>query len=156
VWLVQRQFNVYVQVSLAVGLLGLAVAILLDPATVQNWAGRRQARYGGNALGMVLALLGIVVLVNYLAAKNTNPWDLTANKTNTRAPETQQALKQLPTPVRAIAFYTANFASAKTTAKNLFEQYRVASGGNFSYEFHDPQGEPVLASQYKITNDGTT
>src|SRR5690242_16675027 len=83
VWLVQRQFNVAVQASLAVGLLGLAVAILLDPGTVQSWAGRRQARYGGNVLIMVLALLGILIVGNYLVSKNAKQWDLTANKVNT-------------------------------------------------------------------------
>jgi ABC-type uncharacterized transport system involved in gliding motility auxiliary subunit len=156
VYLLQRQFNVYVQASLAVGLLGLAVAILLDPATVQEWAGRRQARYGGNVLLMVVALVGIAGLANYVAAKNSKQWDLTANKTNTLAPETLQALQQMTAPVKAIAFYTSSFASAQTTAKNLFEQYRVASGGKFTYEFHDPTGEPALARQYNITSDGTT
>ena len=156
IWLLQRQFNVYVQASLAIGLLGLAVAILLDPATLQGWAGRRQARYGGNVAVMVLALLGILVVGNYLVSKNAKQWDLTANKVNTLAPETLQSLQALPSPVKAIAFYTSSFASAKTTAKNLFEQYRVASGGNFTYEFHDPTGEPALARQYNITSDGTT
>jgi ABC-type uncharacterized transport system involved in gliding motility auxiliary subunit len=156
VWLLQRQFNVYVQASLAVGLLGLAVAILLDPGAVQSFAGRRQARYGGNVLVMVVALLGILVVGNYLVSKNAKQWDLTANKVNTLAPETLQALQGLTTPVKAIGFYTASFASAQTTAKNLFEQYRVASGGKFTFEFHDPQGEPGLANQYKITSDGTT
>jgi ABC-type uncharacterized transport system involved in gliding motility auxiliary subunit len=155
IWLLQRQFNAYVQASLAVGLLGLAVAILLDPGTVQAWAGRRQARYGSNVMVMVLALLGILVVGNYLVSKNAKQWDLTANKVNTLAPETLQSLQALPSPVKAIAFYTSSFASAKTTAKNLFEQYRVASGGKFTYEFHDPTGEPALARQYNITSDGT-
>jgi len=156
VWLLQRQFNVYVQASLAVGLLGLAVAILLDPATIQSWAGRRQARYGGNVLLMVVALFGILLVANYLVSKNTKQWDLTANKVNTLAPETIQALQTLTGTVKAIGFYTASFASSQTTAKNLFEQYRVASGGKFTYEFHDPTGDPALANQYKITSDGTT
>ena len=158
IWLLQRQFNVYVQASLAVGLLGLAVAILLDPGTVQSWMGRRQARYGGNALIMVVALFGILFLANYLASKNAQRWDLTANKVNTLAPETLSALQQLQGSVNAIGFYSSASASSKTTARNLFEQYRVASGGKFTYEFHDPNGEPGLARQYKITatGDGTT
>jgi ABC-type uncharacterized transport system involved in gliding motility auxiliary subunit len=156
VWLLQRQFNVAVQVSLAVGLVGLAVAILLDPGSIQTWAGRRQARYGGNVLLMVLALLGILVVGNYLVAKNVKQWDLTANKVNTLAPETLQTVQTLTGTVKAIGFYTSNFASSQTTAKNLFEQYRVASDGKFTYEFHDPTGEPALANQYKITSDGTT
>ena len=43
IWLVQRQFNTYVQASLAVGLLGLAVAMLLNPNAVQVWLRGRQA-----------------------------------------------------------------------------------------------------------------
>ena len=156
IWLLQRQFNAYVQASLAVGLLGLAVAILLDPSTVQSWAGRRQARYGGNVLLMSVALLGILVLANYLVATKPPQWDLTANKVNTLAPETLQTLQTLSAPVKAIGFYTTNFASSQTTAKNLYEQYRVASGGKFTYEFHDPNAEPTLTRQYKITADGTT
>jgi len=128
----------------------------MDPASVQAWAGRRQARYGGNVLIMVLALLGILVVANYLIAKNTKQWDLTANKTNTLAPETIQTLQTMTGTVKALGFYTTAFASSQTTAKNLFEQYRVASGGKFTYEFHDPTGEPALANQYKITSDGTT
>jgi len=112
VYLLQRQFNTAVQVSLAVGLVGLAVAILLDPGTVQSWAGRRQARYGGNVLLMTVALLGILVVGNYLASKNAKQWDLTANKVNTLAPETLQTLQNLSDPVKAIGFFTTNFASS--------------------------------------------
>ena len=155
-YLLQRQVNTYVYAGLAVGLLGLAAAILMDPDTVQSWAGRRQARYGGNVLIMSLAVLVILVAVNYLVIKNTKQWDLTANKVNTLAPETQQTLKTLSTPVKAIGFYLASSSSAQTTAKNLFEQYRVASDGKFTYEFHDPQTEPLLARQYKIIADATT
>ena len=156
IWLLQGQFNAYVQGSLAVGLLGLAVAILLDPGTVQSWAGRRQARYGGNALLMSVALLGILVVGNYLVSKNAKQWDLTANKVNTLAPETGQTLQTLSAPVKAIGFYLASSSSAQSTAKNLFEQYRVASGGKFTYEFHDPNADPTLARQYKILSDATT
>ncbi len=155
-YLLQRQFNVTVQASLAVGLLGLAVAILLDPQAVQAWAGRRQTRYGSNVLLMVVALFLILFLANYIAIKNVKQWDLTANKVNTLAPETLQAVQQLTAPVKAIGFYTASSASSQTTAKNLFEQYRVASGGKFTYEFHDPNAEPALANQYKIVSDATT
>ncbi|MEP7356291.1 MAG: hypothetical protein ABI847_03565, partial [Anaerolineales bacterium] len=106
IWLVQRQLNTYVQASLAVGLLGLAVAMLLNPSALQLWLRGRQARYGGNVAIMVLALLGILVLVNYLVVKNPKRWDMTENKINTLAPETIEALKQMQQPVKAIGFYT--------------------------------------------------
>ncbi|MEO5659009.1 MAG: GldG family protein, partial [Polaromonas sp.] len=155
IWLVQRQFDTAVQAALAVGLLGLAVAILLNPNAVQVWLRGRQARYGGNVAIMLVALVGILVLVNYLVVKNPQRWDMTENKINTLAPETEETLKQLAQPVTAIGFYTARFASAQDSAKNLLEQYRIASDGKFTYEFHDPEGDPTLARKYEITRDGT-
>jgi ABC-type uncharacterized transport system involved in gliding motility auxiliary subunit len=155
IWLVQKQLTTYVQASLAVGLLGLAVAMLLNPGAVQVWLRGRQARYGSNVAVMVAALVGILVMVNYLVVKNPKRWDLTENQINTLAPESIEALKQLPAPVKAIGFYTTRFASAQETAQGLLEEYRIASDGKFTFEFHDPVGDPTLANQYEITRDGT-
>jgi ABC-type uncharacterized transport system involved in gliding motility auxiliary subunit len=153
--LVQRQFTVYVQASLAVGLLGLALAMLLNPGAIQLWLGGRQARYGGNVLIMALALLGILILVNYISVRNPKRWDWSEGQLNTLAPETADILKQMPEPVKAVGFYSTSFANARQTTENLLEQYRVASGGKFTYEFHDPLGEPDVARQYAVTRDGT-
>lgn len=153
--LIQRQFTVYVQASLAIGLLGLALAMLLNPGAIQAWLQGRQARYGGNVLIMTLALLGILVLVNYISARNPQRFDWSEGQLNTLAPETLEVLKQLPAPVQAVGFYSSGFVSAQTTAQNLLEQYRVAGAGLFNYEFHDPVGEPALAREYDVTRDGT-
>src|SRR6185503_18313236 len=72
---IQREFTVWVQASLAVGLLGLALAMLLNPGAIQTWLGGRQARYGGNVVVMAVALLGILVIVNYISARNPKRWD---------------------------------------------------------------------------------
>ena len=153
--LIQRQFSVYVQASLAIGLLGLALAMLLNPEAVQAWLQGRQARYGGNVVLMAVALLGILILINYLSVRNPQRWDWSEGQQNTLAPETLEALKQLPQPVQAVVFYSTSFANARQTAETLLEQYRVASGGQFTYEFHDPVGEPAVARQYDVTRDGT-
>ncbi|MCC7359386.1 MAG: GldG family protein [Anaerolineales bacterium] len=153
--LIQRQFTVYVQASLVVGLLGLALAMLLNPAAVQVWLQGRQARYGGNVAVMAVALLGILILINYLSVRNPLRWDWSEGQQNTLAPETLEALKQLPQPVQAVAFYSTSFANARQTAETLLEQYRVASAGQFTYAFHDPVGEPTVARQYDVTRDGT-
>jgi ABC-type uncharacterized transport system involved in gliding motility auxiliary subunit len=154
-WLVQRQFNSYVQASLAIGLLGLALALLLNPAAVQTWLAGRQARYGGNVLLMMVALLLILVAVNYLAKQNPKRWDWSEEKLNTLAPESINILKQLGQPARAIGFYSSRSASSEDSARRLLEQYRAEAGGKFDFEFHDPLREPGLARQYNITRDGT-
>jgi ABC-type uncharacterized transport system involved in gliding motility auxiliary subunit len=54
-----------------------------------------------------------------------------------------------------VGFYSAGFASSQTTAERLLERYRIESGGPFSYEFHDPNAEPLVAREYGIERDGT-
>src|SRR6185436_8985430 len=113
IWILQRQFDVYVQGSLVVGMVGLALAMMLNPGVVQTWLGGRQARYGGNVLVMTVFFVGILVLINYIVYKNPKRWDFTDDQKNTLAPETLDALKQLPQPVLAVGFYSPQTASTR-------------------------------------------
>ena len=72
-----RAFTLPVQISLAVTVLGLAVFVLLDPGRTRELLTGRQARYGSNALVLSLAVVGIVIVINYLGYQNTRRWDLT-------------------------------------------------------------------------------
>ena len=157
--LLQGKFDAYAQGSLALGLVSFALALILNRDEAQTWLGGRQARYGGNTLLMTVAFVAIVVMINYLVVKNPmqwkTRWDLTEEQTNTLAPETLEAIKQLPAPVKAIGFYTGNFASSQSTAQALLDNYKAESGGRFTYEFHDPNSDPTLAKEYNITRDGT-
>jgi ABC-type uncharacterized transport system involved in gliding motility auxiliary subunit len=155
IWFVRRDVDVAVQASLAVGLLGLALALLFNPAAVQTWLLGRQARYGGNVLVMVLALLGILVLVYIIAYKNPKRWDLTEDRSNTLSEETLALIKALPAPVKAVGFYSVNMASTQSTAQELLDRYRIESGDRISIEFHDPYADPALTQSYNVTEDGT-
>jgi ABC-type uncharacterized transport system involved in gliding motility auxiliary subunit len=157
--LFQGKFDAYAQGSLALGLVAFALALILNRDEAMNWLGGRQARYGGNTLLMTAAFVLIVVMINYLVVKNPMQWkmrwDLTEEKTNTLAPETLAALKQLTAPVRAIGFYPASWASTQRSTQDLLDNYKAESGGRFTYEFHDPDAEPGLAREYNITRYGT-
>ncbi len=154
IWLIVREVTPYVQGALALGLMGLALAGLFNPGALQKWLLGRQARYGGNALIMILAMVGLLGILNYLAYKNPVSWDLTADKTNTLAPETLAALQQLPGSVKAIGFYTSDNGSRGTTS-DLLLSYRAASQGQFTFEMVDPRAEPGLVQQYDVTRNGT-
>ena len=155
IWILQRQFDVYVQGSLVVGMVGLALAMMLNPGVVQTWLGGRQARYGSNVLVMTIFFIGSLVLINYIVYKNPKRWDLTQDQKNTLAPETLDALKQLPQPVLALGFYSAQSASSRTTTQQLLDRYQIEAAGKFSYELHDPLSEPSLAKKYNVTRDST-
>lgn len=153
--LIYRQFNTLVQVTLVIGLLGFVVAMFLSPGTVTAWAGLRQARFGSNALVMTLAFLGILVLVNYLVTRTPARWDLSEGQINTLAPQTIEALQQLPAPVKAVGFYSDQVASQLQTTRDLLERYRKAAPDKFSYEFVDPYTDLLRANEYQLTADGT-
>jgi len=153
-----RQFDTSVQVSLVVGLLGLALAVLFDPGALMRWAGGRQAKYGANTAVMVLALIGIVVLVNYLVQQlpaTARFYDWSEGQINTLSPEAVSAVQQLPQPVKAIGFYSSSASFRLTNDKEVFDRFRDVAPDKFSYEFVDPFADPVRARAYDINTDGT-
>jgi len=147
-FIVQREWNLYLQISLACIIVGLAIFAVLDPEKVRTALTGRQARYGSNALVMTLAFFGIVLVANFLAYKNPYRWDLTENKQNTLAKETLDTLKALPQPVQALAFYPPT-ASTETT-KNLLDNYKFYAKGKFDYKFIDPIKDPVTAKSVNV------
>ncbi len=156
-YIVQRQWNLAVQICLGVVVIGMAVFIALDPGAVRSAFTGRQAKYGSNALILSVAFVGILVVINFLAYKNTKRWDLTEDKSNTLAKETVDVLKSLPDKVVAKAFFTTNpsVASSKDNAKGLLDKYVTDGGGKFQYEFIDPNKDPAAADTAGITQDGT-
>jgi ABC-type uncharacterized transport system involved in gliding motility auxiliary subunit len=156
-YIIQRQWNLYLQICLGLFVIGLAVYVALDPGAIRNALTGRQARHGSDALLLTVAFLGILVVINYLVFKNSKRWDLTADQSNTLAKETMDVLKSLPNTVIAKAFYTSDptLASSKESAKTLFDQYVYDAGGKFQYEFIDPNTDPVSAQEAGITKDGS-
>ncbi|MFU8773019.1 MAG: Gldg family protein, partial [Anaerolineales bacterium] len=152
-YIVQREFDLALQISLGLVIVGLAVYAILDPDQVRKILTGRQARYGSNALVMSLAFVGIVGVLNYISFNNPQRWDLTKIRQFTLAQETIDTLERLPQPVTALAFFTPQTSPA--AAEGLLDQYRFSSKGNFDFRFIDPYEDPLTASQANVTRDGT-
>ena len=106
-YIVQKQFNLYLQIALGLIVVGLALYGLLNPAgCVRRLLGARQ-RYGSNLLVLSLAFLGILVVINFVSNKNLKRWDLTEDRQHTLSPETISMLEKLPEKVNAMAFFQA-------------------------------------------------
>lgn len=140
------------QISAALIIVGLAAYAIMTPNTIRRFLSGRQARYGSNSLIMITAFVGIVFVTNYLVYQNPKSWDLTEDKSHTLAPETLQALATLPEKVTATAFYSVTLDS--TNAQQILQDFKANSGGNFDFQFIDPDRDPVAARQAGITGDG--
>jgi ABC-type uncharacterized transport system involved in gliding motility auxiliary subunit len=131
-------------------LIGLGIFALLDPNRVRNFITGRQAKYGSNALITSVAFIAIIVFVNVLVYQN--PLPVTENKETALAPESIAALEQLPEPVTATAFFSSQYNP--DAARDLLEKYRIKSNGKFTFEFVDPDRNPLAAQEAGITGDG--
>lgn len=134
-------------------ILGLAVTAILDPEGTRRFLVGRHAQYGSNSLITFLAFTGILIFANVLAYQNPQSWDLTEDKSNTLAPETIEILASLPQPVTARAYYTARASSEET--RKLLDRFVQNSNQKFTYEFIDPELNPISAQADGIERDGT-
>jgi ABC-type uncharacterized transport system involved in gliding motility auxiliary subunit len=152
-YIVRREFDLYLQIGLLVFILGLASFVLFDPDRVRRALTGRQARYGSNALLLTVAFLGILVVVNYFVFENSQRWDLTEDKLNTLADETLDTLNALPSDVTVQAFFTPEINPE--FARGLLDDLKFNSDGKITYEFIDPLSDPVSAQNAEIARDGS-
>jgi putative copper export protein len=75
-YIIQREWNLALQISLAFIPIGLAIFGILDPDRVRRALTGRQARYGSNALVLVIAFVTIVVVIRnlHLRRKHCKRW----------------------------------------------------------------------------------
>lgn len=152
---IQNGVNLALQISIGLLIVGLAAYAILNPDAVRRFLTGRQARYGSNSLILTVAFIGILVAANYIVYNNGDllgsPYDFTADKSNTLAPETLQILAELKQPVTATAFYSTN--SNRTGAEELLSKFKNNSDGKFTYSFVNPDLDPVAARQAGVTGD---
>jgi ABC-type uncharacterized transport system involved in gliding motility auxiliary subunit len=140
--------SIPVGLVVAGGLLGLAW-LILEGATQKGFWQRRSTQEGTNAIIATLAVLVILGLINFLAARYAPRVDLTENQIFTLAPQSQLVAQQLEQPVRAVIFAQ----SPDSIDQQLLENYRRESN-QFSYEYIDPQAQPGIAQQFGVQTFG--
>ncbi len=152
---VNRQFDLYFRIGLALTVGLAALGVLLDPQRIRVALAGRQARYGSNAVLVSLAFAGILAVACYLAFTNTQQIDLTEDREYTLATETQLVLAGLQQPVTLLGFYTPELSQSRDNLRPLLDQYRRSGAEKVSYEFIDPRADPVSADRYGVTRDAT-
>ncbi|MEK6222402.1 MAG: GldG family protein [Chloroflexota bacterium] len=154
-YFIEREFNLNLQISLGLIVIGIAAFVMLDPGSTREFFGGRQARYGSNALVLMLAFTGILIVINYLVYKNPQDWDITEDKTNTLSEDTINVLDKLEDPVQAVGFFSVDSSSSEDNARDTLDRFITASGGKISYEFFDPNSDIGKAQEYGISQDGS-
>lgn len=152
-YLLRGEFN-----GIVAALLVLSLAFLLlwgfgDPASALALFGARQTRYGSNAVVMAVAVIGVIALVNFLVARHSPQWDLTANQANTLSPLSVKILRNLPQAITITAYMSDEYFGKKQF-QQLMNQV-TAITNKVSVTYVDPFAEPARAAQANIRQDGT-
>ena len=146
--------DIALQISLVLAVISAAAYAFMEPDSVREFMGRRQARYGANLAFTIIFFVGIVIIANSMVYSADTPIkvDLTEGKENTLSPEMTRALDSLPAKMTATAFYSAQISDID--ARELLQSMKASAGGNFDYTFVDPNAKPVAAKAAGVTGDG--
>lgn len=105
-----------------------------------------------NSIIMMIALIGILVMMNVIADRLPWTYDMTVSKIFTLSDQTQKVLQSLSKKVEIIAFYQEG--TEDRMVKTLLEEYQKAAPGRIKFHIIDADKEPALAKKYDINNEG--
>ncbi len=114
----------------------------------------RKMRYGSNAIVLTIAVVAIVLMVNFLVGRHSVKFDLTENRFYTLSDATCEFLRGLDQPVKITAFFSDGDSIGDVVRDLLREYTRISP--RISVEFVDPDKMPSLAKQYDISAYGTS
>ena len=133
------------------GLVAVLLYTLGQWREIANMFQGRQARYGTLAGVSVLVVLGILVAINYIGAKQNKRWDLTVNKQFSLSDQSRTVLSKLDAPLQLLVFAReTDFPQYQDKIK----EYEYATK-RISTEYIDPDKKPAIAKQNQVQQYGT-
>jgi ABC-type uncharacterized transport system involved in gliding motility auxiliary subunit len=110
--------------------------------------GQRSTRYGAGALVYTLLFVLLVVGGNYISARRHHRWDLTEAGIYTLAPQSKKVVEALKEDLAMTGFVEGG---QDPQLQSLLESYQYAAPGHVKVRVVDPDKEPALVEQMKIT-----
>jgi gliding motility-associatede transport system auxiliary component len=108
--------------------------------------GKRQTKYGANTLVSVLAILALLVGINYVVYRHTKRWDLTKNKQFSLSDETKKVVAGLKDDVTITYFQRS---AAMASGQDRLKEYQALSP-KIKVEFVDPLKDPIKAQHFDV------
>jgi gliding-associated putative ABC transporter substrate-binding component GldG len=113
----------------------------------------RKAKAGRNAVVASLLFLGILVLINFLMAKNFFRLDLTENREYTVSEATKTILGRMDDIVNIKVYFSRDLpsylATLRSEVEDMLEEFRAYSKGNLVIDFEDPTKDPETENRVR-------
>ncbi len=132
-------------INAAVGLVLVAAVGFLNPDLYRLYSRWLNAFWGG------IMVFGIVLMVNFIANRYPERFDLTEGKLHSLSDLTVETLQGLEQDVEALAFMDGG----ENIRLELLLAEFSARGARFSYEFIDPDRDPVRTEEHGIKRYNT-
>lgn len=150
-----NKFDTYSYIALGVAILGLAGFVLLDPQALVTSVTGRTSQYGITTVLMSLIFIVLVVALFILVrAAKLDPVDLTDIRKYELSQQSIDFLAGLEHDVHVVGFYQEQDMEGRKEAEIWLQQYEKHSNGKITYEFVDPDRNPLMAEQLKMTSSG--
>jgi ABC-type uncharacterized transport system involved in gliding motility auxiliary subunit len=129
----------------------LVTSIILNFRSIIEFLGGRSGRLGTNTALLSIAVLTILVLLNFLGYRHHKRFDLTEEKLYTVSDQSKKILGGLQKDVKVIRFDKDD----DQRLGDAMSEFKYVSP-RISYERIDPQQRPEIAKQYKFQRWGDT
>ncbi len=136
---------------LIVGGVLLLASIVLNFKDIIGYFQGRSGRLSANMAVLTVAVLGLIVIANYLGYRHHKRFDLTSEGLYSLSDQTRKILTNLPKDVKVMKF---DQQPDQQLADQMAEFKYVSN--KLSYEFIDPVQRPEVARQYAVKNYGET
>jgi ABC-type uncharacterized transport system involved in gliding motility auxiliary subunit len=138
----------YVLLNLVAGLALVLAYLAFGLDEFRTLVGERSTRYGAGAFVYTLLFVALVVGANYVAYRRHVRWDLTEAGAYTLAPQSKKVVENLKQDLEMTAFVEGGQDEG---IESLLDSYRYAAPAHVKNRMVDPDKEPALVDQMKIT-----
>jgi ABC-type uncharacterized transport system involved in gliding motility auxiliary subunit len=133
--------------------LGVGALLLIGYATfglenLRGLVGQRSTRYGASAAVYTLLFIALIAGANYIGHRRHHRWDVTEGGVYTLSPQTTKVVESLKEPVSMTAFVEGGI---NPNLDSLLDGYAYANPSQVKTRMVDPDKEPALVEQMKIT-----
>ena len=146
---IQGELLRFSRVLLIAGTVLAVAAIVIGLPYLVEFFSRRSSKLGTNTAILTLAVLAILVFVNFVGFRHHKRFDLTTEKLYTLSDQTQKIVAGLPSEVTIVHFSKAPDAATD----DLLNEY-ANLGPHVKYQAVDPEQKPEVAKQYGVTRQG--
>jgi len=127
----------------------LLAAIVLGFESIRGYFSKRSSQLGTNTAILTLAVIAILVVINYLGEQHHKRFDLTSEKLFTLSDQTQNVVKGLKKDVTIVRFAK----SGDQSFDDLMAEYKHLSP-HIKFQNVDPQEKPEVAKEYGAAHMG--